>query len=504
MDMISDYENTMTLAIAAVGIFLWMLFIRSLKKRVSSKYPTPPVVPGLPVIGNLLQLKEKKPYKTFTKWAEIYGPIYSIKTGANTVVVLNNSQLAKEAMVTKYSSMSSRKLSKALKMITHDKTVVVVSNYDDFYRTVKRFIINGLLGANALKRLRHIRETMFKNCTNHFHAHVKNHPAGLMNFREIFRSQLFGLAMKQAVGRDPEKLDVPELGGMVTKEELLEILVLAPMTGLIEVDWRDFFPYLRWIPNQKFEEKIKRMTFRRAAVMKALINEHTNHMKLEEEEECFLDYLLEEGKWLTEEQLQVLLWEPIFESSDTTFVTTEWAMYEIAKDPIRQEILYKEITKVCGSNTFSEDMLSQIPYLTAIFHETLRKHNPVPVVPPRYVDEDTQLGGYHISAGTEVAVNLYGCNMDKKEWERPEEWLPERFLNDKYDPVDLFKTMAFGGGKRICAGALQAITIACTSIGRFVQEFEWKLEDGDDENVGTLGLTCLKLHPLHVLIKPRK
>ena len=53
-------------------------------------------VPGLPLIGNLLQLKEKKPHQTFAKWAEAYGPIYSIKTGASTVVVLNSTELAKE------------------------------------------------------------------------------------------------------------------------------------------------------------------------------------------------------------------------------------------------------------------------------------------------------------------------------------------------------------------------------------------------------------------------
>lgn len=53
-------------------------------------------VPGLPLIGNLLQLKEKKPHRTFAKWAEIYGPIYSIKTGASTVVVLNSTDLVKE------------------------------------------------------------------------------------------------------------------------------------------------------------------------------------------------------------------------------------------------------------------------------------------------------------------------------------------------------------------------------------------------------------------------
>lgn len=55
-------------------------------------------VPGLPLIGNLLQLKEKKPHKTFTKWAVTYGPIYSIKTGSNTMVVLNSNDVVKEVV----------------------------------------------------------------------------------------------------------------------------------------------------------------------------------------------------------------------------------------------------------------------------------------------------------------------------------------------------------------------------------------------------------------------
>lgn len=56
-------------------------------------------VPGLPLIGNLHQLKEKKPHQTFAKWAEIYGPVYSIKTGYSTMVVINSAELAKEVFL---------------------------------------------------------------------------------------------------------------------------------------------------------------------------------------------------------------------------------------------------------------------------------------------------------------------------------------------------------------------------------------------------------------------
>lgn len=93
--------------------------------------------------------------------------------------------------------------------------------------------------------------------------------------------------------------------------------------------------------------------------------------------------------------------------------------------------------------------------------------------------------------------------MDENKWESPEEWKPERFLDSKYDPMDLYKTMTFGAGKRVCAGSLQAMLIVCTTIAKLVQEFHWRLKDGEEENLATVGLTNYKLHPLQAIVKPR-
>ncbi|XP_016667512.1 ent-kaurene oxidase, chloroplastic [Gossypium hirsutum] len=239
--------------------------------------------------------------------------------------------------------------------------------------------------------------------------------------------------------------------------------------------------------------------------MNALIKEQIKRIDSVEEVNCYLSYLLSEAKTLTKEQITMLVWETIAESADTTLVTTEWAMYQLAKDPTRQaDRLYDEMRKVCGCNKVKEENLSQLRYLDAVFHETLRKHSPTPLVPLRHVHEDTQIGGYYIPAGSKIAVNIYGCNMDKNHWGNPEEWNPERFMDEKYDPLDIYKTMAFGAGKRACAGSLQAIFLICVTIGRLVQEFEWRLNDGEEEKVDTVGLTSQKLHPLFAMLKPRE
>lgn len=147
---------------------------------------------------------------------------------------------------------------------------------------------------------------MLENVVCCFNAHIKHNPLQAVNFRKIFESELFGLALKQvnlfplcrvdlkcfcnvilrladsdggevyaqAIGRDVQSLYVEELGTTLTRNEIFHILVLDMMEGAIEVDWRDFFPYLKWVPNNKVEANIRKLDFRRFAVMKTLIKEH--------------------------------------------------------------------------------------------------------------------------------------------------------------------------------------------------------------------------------------
>ncbi|KAK2995005.1 hypothetical protein RJ640_030052 [Escallonia rubra] len=65
-------------------------------------------------------------------------------------------------------------------------------------------------------------------------------------------------------------------------------------------------------------------------------------------------------------------------------------------------------------------------------------------------------------------------NMDDKVWEHPKEWRPERFLDENNDSVDLYKMMAFGGGKRVCAAVHSKLymSISRMAIGKFIQEFD--------------------------------
>lgn len=64
-----------------------------------------------------------------------------------------------------------------------------------------------------------------------------------------------------------------EFGKVISKEEIYQATVADMMLCAIEVDWRDFFPYLSWIPNRTFETRVLTTEARRTVVMQALINQ---------------------------------------------------------------------------------------------------------------------------------------------------------------------------------------------------------------------------------------
>lgn len=72
-------------------------------------------------------------------------------------------------------------------------------------------------------------------------------------------------------GYVPDDIEVPELGVRMGTWEIFQALVVDPLHAVIDVDWRDFFPALRWIPNRRVENWVRSVDYRRNCIMKALI-----------------------------------------------------------------------------------------------------------------------------------------------------------------------------------------------------------------------------------------
>ena len=68
-----------------------------------------------------------------------------------------------------------------------------------------------------------------------------------------------------------------------------------------------------------------------------------------------------------------------------------------------------------------------LTYLGYVIQETLRLNPTSVTTTPYYFEKDTKLGKLNVRANTGILVNIQGLHRNAKHWQRPTEFLPERF-----------------------------------------------------------------------------
>jgi cytochrome P450 len=192
--------------------------------------------------------------------------------------------------------------------------------------------------------------------------------------------------------------------------------------------------------------------------------------------------------------------------SDTTSTTLEWLMAELIKNPNIMKRVQKEVRKVVGQKSkIDANDINQMDYLKYILKETLRLHPPAPLSVPRETSASVKFRGFDIPPKTRVFINLWAIQRDPTVWERPEEFLPERF---KDNPVDFkgqdFEFIPFGGGRRGCPGLTFDVTSVEYVIANILCWLDWRLPSdivhGEDFDMSEVdGLTVTKKIPLHLV-----
>ncbi|KAJ3502050.1 hypothetical protein NMY22_g18719 [Coprinellus aureogranulatus] len=141
--------------------------------------------------------------------------------------------------------------------------------------------------------------------------------------------------------------------------------------------------------------------------------------------------------------------------ADTSVASATAFILAMATHPNVQKKAQAEIDTVIGPNRLPliKDRLS-LPYLQAILKEVGRWYTVGPLAFPHATNADDEYEGYFIPKGTCVIANSWAIMHDEDLFERPFDFMPERYMRDgKIDPsVPGPEVAAFGFGRRICPG----------------------------------------------------
>ncbi|XP_062614817.1 probable cytochrome P450 49a1 isoform X2 [Saccostrea cucullata] len=196
---------------------------------------------------------------------------------------------------------------------------------------------------------------------------------------------------------------------------------------------------------------------------------------------------------------------------ESTSNTLTFLLFELAKNPEKQEKLRNEIISVCGQNDITKESLAKLPYLKACVRETMRIYAPTSPGSYRRFEKDVVVGGYHVPAGTEIAICFQNMCEDPRFFKSPEIFLPERFVRDdntlteEYKNTNPFATLPFGFGPRKCIGQRFAENEIHVLIAKIFQRLEASLPPGTDSVMEYKYRTfATPKHAVPLMLSPRK
>ncbi|XP_011172782.1 cytochrome P450 9e2 [Solenopsis invicta] len=145
-----------------------------------------------------------------------------------------------------------------------------------------------------------------------------------------------------------------------------------------------------------------------------------------------------------------------FGGFDTSSTAMSFAAHEIAANPEVQIKLQQEIDKLLeeSNGEASYESINRLEYLDAVINETLRLYPPVAFL-ERTCDKSYELPPalpgekpFVMKKGMVVWIPVYAIHRDKKYYDNPNKFCPERFLDNKMHNSSYY--MPFGLGPRMC------------------------------------------------------
>lgn len=170
----------------------------------------------------------------------------------------------------------------------------------------------------------------------------------------------------------------------------------------------------------------------------------------------------------------------VFAGEDTTSNTIAWLLNLMPSSPAAVAHAAEEADRVLGQDTVARDphLLERMDYLDAATREAMRL-KPVAPFMAAETNVDTVVDGVLAPAGTVIFLMLRHAAERAGGFERPDEFMPERWLagaEAASDPAR--KLFPFGGGPRFCPGRYLAMAEIKMAMSMILHNFDFALKAG--------------------------
>jgi cytochrome P450 len=185
----------------------------------------------------------------------------------------------------------------------------------------------------------------------------------------------------------------------------------------------------------------------------------------------------EDGTRMTDRQLRDEVVTLFLAGHETTALALSWAWYLLSRHPDKRTALERELDEVLADRPPSIAYLPRLRYTEAVVHESLRLYPPAYAI-GREAIEPGELGGYAIPVGTTLLVLPWILHRDRRYFDDPGEFRPERWLDGLQGRLPRGAYLPFGAGPRLCIGQSFALMEASLILASVARRFRVDLEPG--------------------------
>jgi cytochrome P450 len=411
-----------------------------------------PLVPGLPIVGHLLEFRNHR-LELQTRVARQYGGLARLRMGMATPVLVSSAEIAHEVLVEQADAFG-----KAPGLAVFAKPLLgeglLTTSEHEHHRRQRRMIAPVFVQ----KRIAQYAGVMTER--------AERLAARLRDGEEIDVSEQMMRLTLEIVGKtlfDAEVgADAEQVGVALT--EVMEY-VIGSVTSLL--------PIPPAIPTRK-NRRIRRTVARLDEVIFRLIRERREGG---EDRGDLLSMLVaardeeDPARRMDDRQVRDEAMTIFLAGHETTANALAWSLYLLAGHPAAYDRLLEEVDAALGDRPPALADLSRLPYTLAVLKESMRLYPPAFMVGRRAL-RDVTLGGHRVPRKTILLVNIYGMHHSADHFHNPDAFDPGRFLGEAEKRIPRGAYLPFGAGPRVCIGnhfALMEGHLILAALGRRVR-----------------------------------